>query len=156
MSMKRKASTLHYLITAVPRWFIALFALTYITGYTISFLFYSGMGIPANGSSVLKLQYIYIGIIFFMFASTFVVPFYLSALSRKQIDAAMARQREAGRLMSYSTLLGVGMLLYFFSVLLAIIFTPSERASGALGDLVRGNSINCCPADCIRCFSRQA
>jgi hypothetical protein len=60
--MESKRAAIKYL----PEWFIALFALVYVTGYLVDIFFFSSLGITDAGAEVLKLQYIETGLVFFI------------------------------------------------------------------------------------------
>jgi hypothetical protein len=58
----------------LPQWFVAAFALIYISGYFVDFLYYSSIGIEGAGTDLLKLKYLQIGINFLVLFSIIIVP----------------------------------------------------------------------------------
>ncbi len=56
------------------RLFVAAFALIYISGYTVEFAYYNFNGITNMSGDVLKLKYIYTGIVFVLFFLVLILP----------------------------------------------------------------------------------
>lgn len=100
----------------LPQWFIAIFALIYLSGYLADFFYYSSIGISEAGSDALKLKHVQSGLFFFLIFFCVGGVSYLAVHARRDPNA--------------KTFLGRNKLTYWVaivfqsSVVLAVAFVP--------------------------------
>src|SRR2546423_7338796 len=63
-------------IRACAELFLALVGILYATGFLVAFTFLQRFGVREAGTEFLKLKYIYIGLLYFLFPLTVMVPFF--------------------------------------------------------------------------------
>lgn len=105
-----------------PQWFIAIFALIYISGYLIDFFYYSLLGITDPGSEPLKLHYIQIGLVFFLGYMIIVALLVFTVFGAARMYKAFWRdERPASNFLTSIMTIGFSLSIY-----IAIIFTPPQ------------------------------
>jgi hypothetical protein len=103
-----------------PQWFVAIFALTYITGFLIDTLYFSSIGIDDAGE-IIKLRHIQRGLIFLMAFMIIVAPVYFLLFGHRQM--AMLG-KNVSELPPMKGIMAVISILYFGTIYYAVIFAP--------------------------------
>lgn len=107
----------------IPPWFVAAFALTYISGYLIEFLYYASFGIVDSAGDIFKLKYIHTGIIFLI--SSTLIAGYVAAWFLGPSLGLIPNEREAPKPGLYvSRYVVFTALSYVFSLYMFVILTP--------------------------------
>ena len=105
-----------------PRWFIAMFALIYVSGYLIDFFYYASLGITDSGSEPLKLHYIQIGLVFLLGYVTLVALLVFTVFGASRMYSTIwADSRPAS-----NTLTSILSIIYSLTIYIAAIFTPPQ------------------------------
>jgi hypothetical protein len=112
----------HNILRHLPQWFIAVFALTYVSGYLIEFLYYASIGIVDPSSDILKLKYIQTGIHFLLFLLFTAVPIFIF-LGRSHMNPSVLPLRSGNEFTV--TIWNVAMAIFYFaSIYFAALFAP--------------------------------
>jgi hypothetical protein len=104
----------------IPKWFAAIFGLTYLTGYLIDRLYYSSFGIIDAGEEFIKLRHIHIGLMFLFFFLIVIIPVFFLVFGRK-----LSIMRGYPNNPASTNIIGsLTSILYFGSIFCAVVFSP--------------------------------
>lgn len=107
----------------LPQWFIAIFALIYITGYLVDFFYYSARGVIDPGADILKLKYIHIGINFFILFLIVTTPVFFLLFGRNRMSPIADNPNNLPQITTTTFMTSI---IFFFTVYYTVIFTPAE------------------------------
>jgi hypothetical protein len=110
----------------IPPWFVALFAVAYMTGYVIEFLYYASLGIVDAGGDIFKLKYVQTGITF-LFSCTLIgalVLTWLIGVPRRRVQLK-DDPPEPGLHITRAVLMPV--IFSITSIYVFVLFTPPIR-----------------------------
>jgi hypothetical protein len=107
----------------IPPWFIAVFALAYISGYLIEFLYYGSLGIVDAAGDIFKLKYIQTGIMFLL-SSTVISVFIVAVFFAHRMRRGLSETDAPGPGVYPTWCSVLPALAYVFSLYISVILTP--------------------------------
>ncbi len=146
---EKTANQRHGLLAArhLPQWFVAGFAVVYVSGYLIDFYYSSALGVTENGGDLLKLKYIQVGLNFILFLLILSGPsfFDIQHFIGWFFDPSRTKKDFPSR--SVRLFIAVFTIAYVLSIYSAFIFTPwnyfqqdSRRIIAILGLIFGGQA----------------
>jgi thiamine transporter ThiT len=109
----------------IPQWFIAGFAVVYLSGYLIEFFFYSSIGVFDAENDALKFKYIQVGISFILTFVLLGAPGFFLFMARRRLAEEVAESNDVFRYMT-SAIGTAQVVLFLFSLTCSALFTPTH------------------------------
>ncbi|HEU0084072.1 MAG TPA: hypothetical protein VFQ87_14490 [Bradyrhizobium sp.] len=118
LSKTPDASALHQ---QLPLWFTAVFAISYVSGYLIEYLYYASLGIVDTGGDIFKLKYIQTGIIF-LFSCSLIATYVVAVVGAPRMNIPLLDPPQTAWHISRPIVFAV--MFNVVSIYISVLFTP--------------------------------
>lgn len=105
----------------LPPWFIAIFAMSYVTGYLIEYLYYASLGIVDTAGDIFKLKYIQTGMIF-LFSCALITTYVIVMAGTPRLNMKLLDPPQTAWYMSRWIVFAV--MFNVLSIYISVMFTP--------------------------------
>jgi hypothetical protein len=112
------------LLKYLPQWFVALFALVYLSGYLIDYYYSTALGISENGGDLLKLKYVQVGLNFIVLVLIFAGPSLFDVFRLLGLFIHFSQTKAEVRSRSVRFFVSLFTVVYTTSIYSAFLFTP--------------------------------